>query len=87
MDTMKHRVNEKGSSPFQGGKKTRTDLVVLGLPNDLALIRVQSEDDVLLLFSRYLDHRCTDLKEIWDCNVRNGRILGNGIIILISDGG
>ena len=71
-------------------KKIRTDPMLFGFPYNLAPIRIQSENDILLLFTRDFDHGCALLKDSWDCDVRYGcamrhrNVMG---IVITSNGG
>lgn len=64
--------------------------MLFGFPNNLTLIRIQSDDDILLLSTGHLDHGCAALKDSWDCDIRGGwalrdrNVIGN---IIISNGG
>jgi hypothetical protein len=64
--------------------------MLFGFPDDLALIRIQSDDDILLLFTGHLDHGCAILKDSWDFDIRRGwamhhkNVMGD---IIISNGG
>jgi hypothetical protein len=47
----------------------------------LALIRIESEEDDLLLSTGNLGHRDAGLKEIWYGDVRSGCELFGGIVV------
>ena len=53
-------------------KEGHTDPMLFGFPDNLAAIRIQSEDDILLLFAGHLDHGCAPLKDKWDCDICHG---------------
>ena len=71
-------------------KERRTDTIFFRCQDDVALIRIQSEENDLLLSTRNLGHRDARLKEIWYGDVRSGCGLFEGIVmgvILISNEG
>jgi len=71
-------------------KERRTDPMFFQFQDDLALIRIQSEETVLLLSTRNLGHGNAHLKEIWygdvhsGCELFEGNVMG---VILISNEG
>lgn len=84
---MNKRMNQRDC---RLSKERRTDPIFFGYQDDLAPIRIQSKETVLLLSTRNLGHGNAPLKEIWygdvgsGCELFEGDIVG---VILISNEG